>query len=100
MAMSSEGKNESSLKVSTDEPEAFTESGRCDDEITLVFDEDKKLYASKNFLRYASPVFEAMFTFGWKEGKENCVELKGKQYDDFLEFLLCIHPRVFKPVTG
>ncbi|XP_060589989.1 uncharacterized protein LOC132745177 [Ruditapes philippinarum] len=82
-----------------DMPEAFTESGQCDDEITLVFDNSNKLYVSKNFLRYASPVFMAMFDHDYKENKENSVSLTGKNYDDFLEFLLCIHPRIFKPIT-
>ncbi|XP_060557721.1 uncharacterized protein LOC132718107 [Ruditapes philippinarum] len=80
-------------------PEAFTESGECDDEITLVFDNSNKLYVSKNFLRYASPVFKAMFDHNWQEKKENCVSLTGKNFDDFLEFLLCIHPRISKPIT-
>jgi hypothetical protein len=83
-----------------DMPEAFTESGECDDEITLVFDNNNKLFVSKNFLRYASPVFKAMFDHDCKEKKENSVSLTGKNYDDFLEFLLCIHPRISKPVKG
>ncbi|XP_060558066.1 uncharacterized protein LOC132718386 [Ruditapes philippinarum] len=79
--------------------EAFTESGEFDNEITLVFDNSNKLYVSKNFLRYASPVFKAMFDHDWQEKKENLVSLTGKNYDDFLEFLLCIHPRISKPIT-
>jgi hypothetical protein len=78
----------------------FTESGECDDEITLVFKKSKKLYASKNFLRYASPVFKAMFDHDWQETKKSRVSLTGKNYDDFLEFLLCVHPRILKPITG
>ncbi|XP_060557712.1 uncharacterized protein LOC132718096 [Ruditapes philippinarum] len=40
-----------------------------------------------------------MFDHDCKEKKENSVSLPGKNYDDFLEFLLCIHPRILKPIT-
>lgn len=77
----------------------FTESGNCDDEVTLNFDDDTKLFVSRNFLRYASPVFEAMFTSDFIEKEHNSVDLKGKDYEDVLEFLLCVHPRILKDVT-
>jgi hypothetical protein len=80
--------------------DAFIERGQCEDEIMLVFDNSNKLCVSKNFLRYASPVFKTMFDHDCKEKKENSVSLTGKNYDDFLEFLLCIHPRILKPITG
>lgn len=99
LKMSSNEELENNSTNIIDMPEAFTESGECDDEITLVFDNSNKLYASKNFLRYASPVFKAMFDHDCKEKKENSVSLPGKNYDDFLEFLLCIHPRISKPIT-
>jgi hypothetical protein len=77
---------ENSIKNIFDMTEAFTESGECDDEITLVFDNSNKLYVSKNFLRYASPVFKAMFDHDWQEKKENLVSLTGKNYNDFSNF--------------
>ncbi|XP_045206734.1 uncharacterized protein LOC123558974 [Mercenaria mercenaria] len=77
----------------------FTESGKCDDEVTFEFDDQKKLFVSRNFLRYASPVFEAMFNHDFKEKNLNCVELTGKKYEEFLEFLLSIHPGILKSVT-
>ena len=77
----------------------FTQDGVHDDEITLEFEEEK-LYVSKNFLCLTSPVFEAMFSNEFKENIEKRVQMTGKSYDDFLEFLLCIHPRIQKDIDG
>ncbi|XP_060607425.1 uncharacterized protein LOC132759633 isoform X2 [Ruditapes philippinarum] len=70
----------------------FTESGKCEDEVTLTFDDGQVLFVSQNFLILASPVFEAMFRGDFKEKQTRNVDLKGKKYDGFLEFLMCIHP--------
>lgn len=76
----------------------FCEKGRHRDEVVLQFDDGKQLFVSKAFLEMASSVFEAMFTGDYKEKKENKVDFPGKNYDDVLELLQCIHPRTLKPV--
>ena len=80
------------------EKSPFVESGTCSDEIVLTFDEGNELYVSQNFLSYASPIFEAMFQKGFKEIEERTVRLKGKDREDVLELLKCIHPAILKPV--
>lgn len=77
--------------------EPFVNSGEATDEIVLKFNR-KKLYVSENFLGYASPVFQAMFKHDFKESETRTVLMKGKSYEDFLEFLLCLHPAVQKPI--
>ncbi|XP_060585970.1 BTB and MATH domain-containing protein 38-like [Ruditapes philippinarum] len=77
----------------------FTESGECTDEIEFVFDDEKRLHVSQNFLKYVSPVFKAMFEHDFKEKENKSVTLTGKKYEDVLEFLLCLHPNVQKSVT-
>ena len=83
-------------------PDPFTQAGVYDDEIILDFEgkDKKKLYVPKNFLTVASPVFEAMFKHDLKEKAEKAVKMTGKSYDDFLEFLMCIHPRFLKEIGG
>ncbi|XP_045206736.1 uncharacterized protein LOC123558977 [Mercenaria mercenaria] len=39
-----------------------------------------------------------MFLNDFIERNEMTVRLPGKSYDDFLEFLMCIHPAVLKPI--
>jgi hypothetical protein len=78
----------------------FTESGKCKDEVTLTFDDGQVLFVSQNFLILASPVFEAMFRGHLKENQTRNVDLKGKKYDGFLEFLMCIHPRTTTTVNS
>lgn len=78
--------------------EWFTEK-RLPGDVTLKFDDGKELFASREFLMYASPVFEAMFEHNMKEKETNVVTLTDKQYDHVLELLMCLHPRVAKPVT-
>ncbi|XP_045204404.2 uncharacterized protein LOC123557170 [Mercenaria mercenaria] len=87
-----------SLKTKTSLP--FKNSGECSDEVVLNFDDGKKLYVSENFLCYASPVFKAMFTHDSKEKETKEVAMKQKVFDDVLEFLLCLHPGVQKPVDN
>ncbi|XP_045206743.2 uncharacterized protein LOC123558984 [Mercenaria mercenaria] len=85
-------------KVNANET-AFIVAGQCEDEISFVFDDGKKLYVSQNFLHYVSPVFKAMFDNGFKENKTREVKLPGKGYDDVLEFLRCLHPAVQKQIS-
>ncbi|XP_053404930.1 BTB and MATH domain-containing protein 38-like [Mercenaria mercenaria] len=73
-------------------PSPFTEGGKCFDEVQFIFDDQQNLVVSQNFLILASPVFEAMFKSDFKEKQTMTVHLKGKIYEDFLEFLMCIHP--------
>lgn len=72
---------------------------RLPGDVTLKFDDGEELFASREFLMYASPVFEAMFEHNIKEKETNVVTLTGKQYDHVLELLMCLHPRIVKPVT-
>jgi hypothetical protein len=76
----------------------FVESGSCSDEIVLMFDDRSELFVSQNFLSYASPVFEAMFQKGFKEIEERVVRLRGKDSEDMLELLKCLHPSILTPV--
>ncbi|XP_053400778.1 uncharacterized protein LOC128557431 [Mercenaria mercenaria] len=89
-------------KVKTEElpSKPFTNSGVYDDEVTLVFGaiEEKKLFVPRSFLCIASPVFKAMLKHDFKEKKKKSIKMIGKKYDDFLDFLLCIHPGIQKPV--
>ncbi|XP_060607427.1 uncharacterized protein LOC132759636 [Ruditapes philippinarum] len=80
-------------------PEPFTAPGKCLDEVCLVFDDQQELYVSQNFLILSSPVFDAMFKNDFKEKQQSAVFLKGKNHSEFHEFLLCINPGTFKPVT-
>ncbi|XP_053388619.1 uncharacterized protein LOC128551731 [Mercenaria mercenaria] len=77
---------------------SFTEKGLCRDEVKLVFDDERELFVSENFLSLSSPVFKAMFSNDFIEKNEMTVRLPGKSYEDFLEFLMCIHPAVQKPI--
>ena len=79
----------------------FVFAGQCDDEVILTFDNtDKQLFVSRNFLSLVSPVFRTMFTSDFIEKSTGVVEMKDKEYVDFLELLLIIHPCVKKPITG
>ena len=66
----------------------------------LVFDKGKSLFVSKSFLGYSSPVFERMFQPGFRESDSKSVELKEKSYEDFIEMLLFLHPRIQKRISG
>lgn len=72
---------------------------RLPDDVTLKFDDGKNLFASRGLLMCASLVFEAMFTHEMKEKETNVVEMPGKTYGHFLEFLKCFHPGIVKPIT-
>ncbi|GMT35882.1 hypothetical protein PFISCL1PPCAC_27179, partial [Pristionchus fissidentatus] len=58
-----------------------------------------KLYISKQYLGLHSPVFEAMFYRGFKESRQEEVELEEVEYDEFLELLHVLYPSE-KPVNA
>lgn len=81
-----------------EEKSPFTTQGKYKDEVALIFDDETKLYVPVSFLTLSSPVFVAMFSSDLKEKQDMEVKLPGKIQEDFLEFLLCIHPRVLQPI--
>ena len=85
---------------SVEDTTRFTIEGKCDDEVTLLFDDGQKLYVSRYFLCLVSPVFSSMFTLEFKEKQTGIVELKDKTYDDMLRFILILHPLEDRYVTG
>lgn len=78
--------------------ELFKEAGGCSDDVILTFDDGQHLYVSEIFLCYASPVFKAMFSHGFKEQETREILMKEKSFKDVHEFLLCLHPAVQKPI--
>lgn len=80
----------------------FSEKGHSIDEIVLEFDseENGQLYASLGVLASASPVYKAMFQSDLKEAKEQKVEIKDFDIEDFREFLYCIDSGTLKPING
>ncbi|XP_060570448.1 kelch-like protein 8 [Ruditapes philippinarum] len=71
-------------------------SGECD--LTLKV-EDKKILVCKAVLCIASPVFKAMLKTEFREKGQAEIELPGKKYEDFVEFLCCIYPDKLKLIT-
>jgi len=61
--------------------------------------EGQKVYANKAILSMWSPVFNAMFSDGFKESDAAIVDLPGKQYNHVLELIRVLHPPN-KPVDG
>ncbi|XP_060585968.1 uncharacterized protein LOC132741732 isoform X1 [Ruditapes philippinarum] len=88
---------ESCEAVSLTKP--FEVSGECSDEIVFTFDDGKKLYVSKNFLCYTSPVFKEMFKEKYGGTETKVIEMNGNS-SDFLELLLTLHPGVQKPIDS
>ncbi|XP_045183069.2 uncharacterized protein LOC123541570 [Mercenaria mercenaria] len=78
--------NESRTTNDTD----FSKKTWKEDVALLV--EGKKLHVAKNVLSYTSPVFDAMFSSPFSEKDKAEVELPGKEFKSFLEFLRCIYP--------
>ena len=68
------------------------------DDVAFVIS-DKKLYASRVVLALASPVFEAMFGSDFSEKYQGEIELPGKHFEHFHEFLRCLYPNVKKQIT-
>lgn len=68
------------------------------EDLTLVV-EGKRLYAAKNILAIVSPVFEAMFSRPFSEKEKEEVDLPGKKYSSFLQFLKCVYPNTEKEQT-
>ena len=61
--------------------------------------EGKLIYAVKSTMSMWSPVFETMFSGGFKESNAKVVELPEKRFDDILELVSVLHPPN-KPVDG
>lgn len=59
----------------------------------------QRLYASKCVLAMVSPVFECMFGTQFAEKDQKEVDLPGKKFEDFHEFLKCIYPAAPKSVS-
>ncbi|XP_062577715.1 BTB and MATH domain-containing protein 36-like isoform X2 [Saccostrea cucullata] len=60
-------------------------------DIALII-EGKKMYTVKSILSLASPVFKTMFSSNFKEKNVMEIELPGKTYRDFENFLMCLSP--------
>lgn len=69
------------------------------DDVAFVFS-NKKLYASKVVLALVSPVFEAMFGSDFSEKYQEEVQLPGKNFEYFHEFLRCLYPNIKKQITA
>lgn len=57
----------------------------------------KRIYCSKTVLAMFSPVFRTMFSGRNYKQKGTLVELPGKEYESFLDFLKCVFPNVSHP---
>lgn len=68
------------------------------DDVAFVIS-SKKLYASRVVLALASPVFEAMFGSDFSEKYQGEIELPGKHFEHFHEFLRCLYPNIRKQIT-
>ncbi|KAL4238989.1 hypothetical protein ACF0H5_003693 [Mactra antiquata] len=68
----------------------FTQKFAMDD-LTLKI-EGKSLFVSKWVLSLVSPVFKKMLESDFKEGRSNEIELPGKSYASFYQFLKAIYP--------
>ena len=69
-------------------------------DVTLVV-EDKSLYFSKALLVISSPVFARMFNADFKDKESARIELPGKNYADFVTFLMQLHPaHSWVPLSG
>lgn len=88
------------MKETDEQMTPFTSGGKCENEITLVFDDKKELYVSKYFLTISSPVFQDMFRQKRDKKRQNRVNVSGKKYEDFLEFLECINPGSLQDVNS
>ncbi|XP_060571440.1 kelch-like protein 3, partial [Ruditapes philippinarum] len=76
----------------------FHKDGKLAD-VTIVV-EDHKILVCKAVLSIASPVFCAMFEGDFQEKTEKEIQLPGKSYENFVEFLRCIYPDKMKMITG
>ncbi|XP_053400198.1 kelch-like protein 8 [Mercenaria mercenaria] len=67
-------------------------------DLTLIV-QQHKIQVHKTVLAVASPVFRTMFESDFKEKDQQEIELPGKKYEDFMEFLSCLYPNHLKIVT-
>ncbi|KAH3859038.1 uncharacterized protein LOC127871754 [Dreissena polymorpha] len=101
----SESSDEDSMESIADEPGQSKPTISYDftvktwkDDIAFII-ENKRIYAAKVVLALTSPVFEAMFGSEFTERYKNEVELPGKHFDSFHEFLCCLYPNIKKAIT-
>ena len=59
---------------------------------TAFIVEDRLLFASRLVLCMWSPVFRLMLEGDFKEKEMDQIPLPNKQYEDWLEFMKCVHP--------
>ena len=76
------------------------EKGNSVDEIELQFDNDQSLFVSKGFLMYSSPVFDRMLKSEFREKQNNLIKMVGKDFEQFQDLLLHLHPGRRKSITG
>ncbi|XP_060570437.1 BTB and MATH domain-containing protein 38-like [Ruditapes philippinarum] len=97
MEITTENQEQYQQKVDGIDGTSFGDSsGECD--LTLKI-EDKKIFVCKAVLCIASPVFKAMLKTEFREKGQAEIELPGKKYEDFVEFLCCIYPDELKLIT-
>ena len=104
-----------SITVTEDKSDVFsdeTEDEKIESKRTFGFDvktaktdltllvEKKKIYVSRVALEIISPAFETLFSEQMLIGEELVVEIQGKTYEDFVEFLACIYPGKMHEVTS
>ncbi|XP_057309605.1 BTB and MATH domain-containing protein 38-like [Hydractinia symbiolongicarpus] len=70
-----------------------------DDSDVILKVEDEKFHVHSMILGFASPVFKAMLSSNFKEGKEKVINLPGKNKRDIVTLLNIIYPTDFM-ITG
>ncbi|KAL4233384.1 hypothetical protein ACF0H5_008065 [Mactra antiquata] len=71
----------------------------CPADLTLII-EDRQLLVSRSLLAPPSPVFDTMLSGDFIEKDKQTVILTGKKFNDFVEFMRCMSPRINKKVTS
>ncbi|KAL4233387.1 hypothetical protein ACF0H5_008068 [Mactra antiquata] len=94
--LSDEQVNVEEIYVET-QPDEFC-SKTCPADLTLII-EDRPLLVNKSLLAHTSPVFDTMLSGDFIEKDKQTVILTGKKFNDFVEFMRCMSPRINKKVT-
>lgn len=84
------------MQTRDSEPD-FTKPWQMSDVILVV--ENSELHVHKVILAMCSPVFERMFTSGFKEKEDDKIPLPEKKSEEIKEMLLVLYPFA-KPITG
>ena len=79
-------------------PTDFLEPWKLSDVILLV--EDQKFHVHRSILAFWSPVFEKMFTSGFKEKNNDEIPLPGKKASEILHLLLIYTVSFFRGETS